>query len=40
MDYVYICSMFRVTNKPLRGWAYLHYFKVNECVLNIYTMSL
>ena len=25
-------SMFRVTNKPLKGWVYLLYNKSNECV--------
>ena len=28
--------MFRVINKPLKGWVYyLLYCKINECVLNI-----
>ena len=32
---MYISSVFRVTNKPLKGWVYLLYCKIIECVLNI-----
>ena len=32
---MYISSMFRVTNKPLKGWVYFLYCKIIECVLNI-----
>ena len=27
--------MFRVINKPLKGWIYLMYCKIIECVLDI-----
>ena len=32
---MYISSMFRVTNKPFKGWVYLLYCILIECVLNI-----
>ena len=32
---MYISSVFRVTNKPLKGWVYLLYCNIIECVLNI-----